>query len=89
MAKCWRCGGGKTISVTTTGTHVLPCPTCGGSGESPLAREDEKNKADSQHPELEPLTTAKSPAADLSQTGSKVARADPAYASMTTKESKP
>jgi hypothetical protein len=33
MARCWRCGGGKTISVTTTGTHVLPCPTCNGSGE--------------------------------------------------------
>jgi hypothetical protein len=44
MAKCWRCGGGKTISVTTTGTHVLPCPTCGGSGESPLARTDVAEK---------------------------------------------
>jgi hypothetical protein len=74
MAKCWRCGGGKTISVTTTGTHVLPCPTCGGSGESPLAREDERNKVDySRQPELEPLTTAKSPAADLSRAGSNVA----------------
>jgi hypothetical protein len=73
MAKCWRCGGGKTISVTTTGTHVLPCPTCGGSGESPLAQGVEQNKVDSQHPELERLATAKSPAAALSQTGSKVA----------------
>ena len=62
MAKCWRCGGGKTISVTTTGTHALPCPTCGGSGESPLAREDEKSKvAYFQHPELEPLATVKPP----------------------------
>jgi len=74
MAKCWRCGGGKTISVTTTGTHVLTCPTCGGSGELPQAREVEKNKAAyCQHPELEPLATAKSPAADSSQTGFKVA----------------
>jgi hypothetical protein len=38
MAKCWRCGGGKTISVTTTGTHVQPCPTCGGSGELPAPK---------------------------------------------------
>jgi hypothetical protein len=60
MAKCWRCAGGKTISVTTTGTHSLPCPTCGGSGESPLAREDERNKvAFFQHPEWEPLATPK------------------------------
>ena len=74
MAKCWRCGGGKTIPMTTTGTHVLPCPTCGGSGESPQAQEDERNKvADFQRPELELLSTAKSPAAGLSQTGSKVA----------------
>ncbi len=35
MPTCWRCGGGKTITVTTTGTHVLPCPTCGGSGQLP------------------------------------------------------
>lgn len=60
MDKCWRCGGGKTISMTTTGTHQLPCPTCNGSGEF-------------QHPELEPLTTEKSPATDLSRIGSKVA----------------
>ncbi len=58
MAKCWRCGGGKTITMTTTGTHVLPCPSCGGSGESPLAREDERNKvADLQHPKVESLAT--------------------------------
>ncbi len=37
MARCWRCGGGKTISVTTTGTHVLPCPTCDGTGETAVA----------------------------------------------------
>jgi hypothetical protein len=73
MAKCWRCGGGKTISVTTTGTHVLPCPTCGGSGESPLAQGVEKNKVDSQHPELDRVAIAKPPAADLSPTCSKVA----------------
>ena len=69
MAKCWRCGGGKTISVTTTGIHVLPCPTCGGSGESPLARGFDQNKVDSQHPELELMAIAKPPAADLSHIG--------------------
>jgi hypothetical protein len=66
MAKCWRCGGGKTVTMTTTGTHVLPCPTCGGSGESPSATEGEKKKvADRQHPELEMLVTAKPPADEL------------------------
>jgi hypothetical protein len=74
MAKCWRCGGGKTITHTTTGTHVLPCPTCGGSGELSQAQQDERNKvAVFQRPELEPLLTARPPAADLSRTGSKVA----------------
>jgi hypothetical protein len=74
MAKCWRCGGGKTISHTTTGTHVLPCPTCGGAGELSQAQEDERNKVAVFHrPELEPLATAWSSAADLSRTGSKVA----------------
>jgi hypothetical protein len=63
MAKCWRCGGGKTITLTTTGTHVLPCPTCGGSGEWPSApRAESKNGADLQHPEVETLATAKLPA---------------------------
>ncbi len=74
MSKCWRCGGGKTISVTTTGTHVLPCPACGGSGESPLAREGEGHKiASFEHPEPEPLATAKSSAANLSKASSTVA----------------
>jgi hypothetical protein len=69
MAKCWRCGGGKTITRTTTGTHVLPCPTCDGSGE---LLEDEENKvAVFQPPELEPLITVKRPAAELAQAGSK------------------
>jgi hypothetical protein len=44
MAKCWRCGGGKTITMTTTGTQVLPCPTCGGSGELPSAPADDGKK---------------------------------------------
>ena len=62
MAKCWRCGGGKTITHTTTGTHVLPCPTCAGSGELVLAGEDDRSKiALFQHPELEALVTAKPP----------------------------
>jgi hypothetical protein len=74
MVKCWRCGGGKTITMTTTGTHVLPCPTCGGSGELPSAPEGEKKKvADLLHPEVEELVTAKPPAEDLSRTDSKVA----------------
>ena len=74
MAKCGRCGGGKTISMTTTGTHVLPCPTCGGSGELSQAQEDERNKVAVFHrPELEPLSTAKLLSADLSTPGSKVA----------------
>jgi len=38
MAKCWRCGRGKTITMTTTGTHMLPCPTCGGLGIRPWHR---------------------------------------------------
>jgi hypothetical protein len=55
MAKCWRCGGGKTISMTTTGIHVLPCPTCGGSGESSLAQEKDRVMVSYfQPPELEP-----------------------------------
>jgi hypothetical protein len=63
MVKCWRCGGGKTVTMTTTGTHVLPCPTCGGSGESPSATEGEKKMvADRQ---LEKLVTAKPPADEL------------------------
>jgi hypothetical protein len=33
MTTCWRCGGGKTITLTTTGSHVLTCPSCGGSGQ--------------------------------------------------------
>jgi hypothetical protein len=73
MAKCWRCGGGKTITMTTTGTHVLPCPTCAGSGEAVLAGEDGKNKVSNvQHPEVESLATAKPSAADLLRTGSRV-----------------
>jgi hypothetical protein len=74
MVKCWRCGGGKTISMTTTGTHVLPCPTCGGSGESSQAQEDARSKiAVFQRPELELLSTAKLPRVDPSRTGSKMA----------------
>jgi hypothetical protein len=74
MAKCWRCGGGKTITKTTTGTHVVPCPTCAGSGEEILAGEDRKNKvADLQQPEVKSLVTAKSFAADPLRTGSRVA----------------
>lgn len=71
MAKCWRCGGGKTISMVTTGTHVLTCPTCGGSGESSLAREDARSKvAVLQHPELKSLAPS---AADPLPIGPKVA----------------
>ena len=73
MAKCWRCGGGKTITMTTTGTHMLPCPTCGGSGDSPPAPKDERNEvADLQPPEVETLATAKLSADGLSRAGSKV-----------------
>jgi len=72
MAKCWRCGGGKTITMTTTGTHQLPCPTCNGTGESSLPAEDEKVVC-FQHPEPEPLTTPKPSTADSSRIGSKVA----------------
>jgi hypothetical protein len=68
MAKCWRCGGGKTITMTTTGTHVLPCPTCGGSGELASAQGDE-NKA----VVLQSVATAKAPADDRARAGSKVA----------------
>ena len=58
MTKCWRCGGGKTISMTTTGIHVLPCPTCGGSGESSQAQEDARHKiVVLERPALEPLST--------------------------------
>jgi hypothetical protein len=54
MAKCWRCGGGKTITLTTTGTHVLPCPACGGSGESPPAPAEERDTvADLPHSGIE------------------------------------
>lgn len=74
MAKCWRCGGGKTITMTTTGTHVLSCPACGGSGESPLAQEDGRNKVgDLRHPDVESLATAKPSAADLVGAGSRMA----------------
>jgi hypothetical protein len=67
MAKCWRCGGGKTITRTTTGTQVLPCPTCGGSGECTSA------PADGQHPGVTSLMAAKPPAEELSRIGSNVA----------------
>ena len=74
MTKCWRCGGGKTISLTTTGTQSLPCPTCGGSGELSQAQEDERHKVVFfQRPALEPLSTAKLPRVNPSRTGSKVA----------------
>jgi hypothetical protein len=74
MAKCWRCGGGKTITMTTTATHVLPCPTCGGSGELPSAQQDEGKKVSVLQPaEVETLATAKSPADNPPRTGSKVA----------------
>src|SRR5438105_4597015 len=74
VAKCWRCGGGKTITVTTTGTHVLPCPTCGGLGESPRARGGERNEAAAlQHPQVGPLATATPSAADPLRAGAKVA----------------
>lgn len=73
MPKCWRCGGGKTITLTTTGTHVLPCPTCGGSGESPMTPQDARHAlAELQHP-VGPLATPKTFANELSGTGSRVA----------------
>src|SRR5947208_63707 len=66
MAKCWRCGGGKTITLTTTGTHVLPCPACGGSGEAPPAPGGEGGKAaDFRHPEVGAVGAAKPPAGGL------------------------
>jgi hypothetical protein len=45
MPTCWRCGGGKTIAVTTTGTHVLTCPTCGGSGQLPEPQPEQPTPA--------------------------------------------
>jgi hypothetical protein len=53
MPKCWRCGGGKTITVTTTGSHVLPCPTCGGSGEAPAPEENRNRAAVLPSPEVD------------------------------------
>jgi hypothetical protein len=74
MANCWRCGGGNTLTHTRTGTHVLPCPTCAGSGELSQAQEDERNKVVfCQRPKLEPVWPTKRLAADLPRTGSKVA----------------
>jgi hypothetical protein len=74
MAKCWRCGGGKTISVTTTGTHVLPCPTCSGSGELPSAPGDDRQKLGAlQYPEVKALPAEKPPAGDPPSTAAKVA----------------
>jgi hypothetical protein len=61
MAKCWRCGGAKTITMTTTGTHMLPCPTCGGESPS-TPRAERKNGADLPHPEVETLAMARLPA---------------------------
>lgn len=69
MTRCWRCGGGKTITMVTTGTHVLLCPTCGGSGEKDQGSE----VADLQNPEAESLATAKPAATDPLRTGTKVA----------------
>ena len=67
-------GGAKTVTHTTTGTHVLPCPTCAGSGELSQAQEDERNKVVYyQPPELEPLSTAKPLVVDLSRPGSSLA----------------
>ena len=62
MKKCWRCGGNKTIMITTTGTHVLPCPTCGGSGE---LREDREEAL--RQPETEKATKDQRPAEEPSQ----------------------
>jgi hypothetical protein len=74
MAKCRRCGGGKTITLTTTGTHVLPCPACGGSGESPPAPGGGGGKpAGLRHPEAGASATAQPPAGGLPRTGPEVA----------------
>jgi hypothetical protein len=48
MKKCWRCGGGKTITMTTTATHALSCPTCSGSGELREDREEALRQPDSE-----------------------------------------
>ncbi len=48
--------------MTTTGTHVLPCPTCGGFGESPSEPEDNSNVVVLQHSELK--ESAAKPVAD-------------------------
>jgi hypothetical protein len=62
MSKCWRCGGGKTVTHTTTGTHVLPCPTCAGTGVLSQAQEDGRDKVlYCQRPKLEPLSTTTKP----------------------------
>ena len=70
MTKCWRCGGGKTITMTTTGTHALPCPTCGGSGELSVAQENDRKMVD-YFPSLESFPARL--AATLSQTDPKAA----------------
>jgi len=72
MTKCWRCGGGKTITMTTTGTHALPCPTCGGCGELSVAQEEDRKMVEPvQRPSLEPFPAK--PAASLPLTGPKAA----------------
>jgi hypothetical protein len=56
MSKCWRCGGGKTITTTTTGSHALPCPACSGSGELSAAQENDRKIVEPVlHPALEPF----------------------------------
>jgi hypothetical protein len=62
MKQCWRCGGSKTITLTTTGTHVLPCPTCGGSGELAEDREEALRQ-----PESKKVTIDQRPAEEASQ----------------------
>jgi hypothetical protein len=72
MTKCWRCGGGKTITMTTTGSHALPCPTCGGSGELSVVQEDDRKMVeDVPHPALEPFPARR--VAYLPSTGPKAA----------------
>ena len=60
-----------TRSGSQTGAHVLPCPTCGGSGELPSAQEEDERKkvAVLQHPEVKTLATAKPPADDGGRSG--------------------
>jgi hypothetical protein len=73
MAKCWRFGGGKTITLTTTGNPRASLSDLRRLRELPSAQDERKKGSVLQHAEVETLATAKPPADDASRTGSKMA----------------